>query len=47
MRTNLNNKDMNTTVTSVNRQIVLRDTPNGMPVRTRFKAGFVIKMVTA
>jgi hypothetical protein len=42
MKTNLN--DRNATVTSVNRQIVLRDTPNGMPVRTRIKAGLKIKM---
>ena len=38
MRTNSN--DNNTTVTSVSRQLVLRDTPNGMPVRTQIKAGY-------
>ena len=34
---------MNTTdrnKNSVNQQIVLRDTPNGMPIRTSIKAGY-------
>lgn len=28
----------NATVTSANQQVVLRDTPKGMPVKTRVKA---------
>ena len=35
-----NSNDKNTTLTSVNRQLVLRDAPNGMPVRTQIKAGY-------
>lgn len=34
MKTNSNDKN------TLNRQLVLRDTPNGMPVRTRIKAGY-------
>ena len=30
----------------VNQQIVLRDTPKGMPVRTSIKAGFKTKLVS-
>ena len=33
----MNLKDKNTN--TVNNQVVLRDTPNGMPVRTSVKAG--------
>ena len=33
------------TTNTVNNQIVLRDTPNGMPVRTRIKAGLKFKFV--
>jgi hypothetical protein len=29
---------------NVNQQTVLRDTPNGMPVKTRLKAGLKIKL---
>lgn len=39
----MNTTDKNTN--TVNNQIVLRDTPKGMPVRTRIKAGLKIKMV--
>lgn len=38
----MNPTDKNTN--KVNNQIVLRDAPNGMPVRTRIKAGLKIKM---
>ena len=31
---------MKTNPNSVNKQIVLRNTPNGMPVRTQIKAGY-------
>ena len=37
---NLNDKNM----TTVNKQIVLRDTSNGMPVRTSIKAGLKTAM---
>ena len=34
----MNTTDKNTN--SVNQQIVLRDIPNGMPIRTSIKAGY-------
>ena len=38
----MNITDKNTN--RVNQQIVLRDTPNGMPVKTSIKAGFKTKL---
>ena len=38
----MNTTDKNTN--RVNQQIVLRDTPNGMPVRTSLKAGLKSKL---
>ena len=32
------------TSTNVNQQVVLRDKPQGMPVKTRIKAGLKIKL---
>ena len=34
----------NTSTNSVNQQVVLRDKPQGMPVKTRIKAGLKIKL---